>query len=196
MTELEHETEPLADIGSGTKAHVCPECGAEFRTKIGMGKHRRSEHDVLGQHASREQERPARKRKRPSRASLQADLAQAHFGICVAAVGFSNPQALAHIPAVDYLQEHSERWAAALAGVCEQDERVMMIVSSAMHAGVWLTFASATATSLVSVGVMSGRFQLPYGAVQLLAPKLIELQTVAQEQAATQNGHAGGDQAP
>ena len=184
-------TETETELGSDLST-ICPECGESFRTARRLAGHRQREHGV-DKPPTKYPPRERSSRRRVSRASMQQDLAQAHFGLCIAAVGVSNPAALQHKPAVDYLQEHSEHWAATLAAVCEQDERVMLVVQTAMHAGVWFAFASASATSLVTVGVMSGRLQIPYGAVAFLAPKLIQIQTDAQaqaERAAQANGNA------
>lgn len=166
------EDEPLV-----VSEFTCPECGKEYSGKGGLDRHRKREHGYEPPPSRRQQ------RRQTSRASMQEQLAQAHLALCIGAIGVSNPVALANKPAVDYLEDHSKRWAATLAAVCDQDERVMAVVQTAMHAGVWLTFLSATATSVVSVGMMSGMITVPYGAARLLAP---ELATIAQQAAAAQ----------
>ena len=120
--------------------------------------------------------RRERAQNRPGRRNipgLEAELAKAHLSISVIAVGASNPGVLAHRPAMDLLEEQSHAWAAALVGVCQQDERVMNVVLATMHAGAWVAFAGATAGSLVTIGALSGRVQVPYGAAMLVAPKLL-----------------------
>lgn len=177
---------------TATEPFICPECDRELAGKASLERHRESQHGVARATPPRTASGEPRKTRGP--AKLQSDLAKAHFGVSTLVVGFTNAPVLARIEVVDLLQKQSEEWSAAMHAVARQDERIMRTIESAMRAGVWAAFFAQTASSVLTLGVLSGRVQVPYGIVLAATPDLAKL--MVQEQPAAPTGSNGTEPTP
>lgn len=110
--------------------------------------------------------------KRSTAGKLHAKLYDAHFGFTMSVVLLTNPTVLTP-PMVDVLEGRSNGWASATVGLAEADARIAELLEKILKAGVWGAFALQTAGSVVTIGALTGRLKVPYGAVAFLAPELV-----------------------